>query len=432
MIVSLEDSPSKGKLDIRNIKELIPLSQKAKSSYERKFDSRLIFGSPRFESILDDYFAYVNFCDHKNGAKALCEMCNCELDGSTIVPDEDFKEALKRKNNGERSHSFQSSFFSHLLVYDRYGFFPSEDIGYLYDIGNIYANMNGLPSIEGKSFHSFLEKNKDDYSALNLSEVLKKIGSAPEAERLRSGLTRDSIRLYIVGAIYLKYKNELREVDTVFDTSLKKVIGVKRKSHEFIREFEIAIYLTGLFFGFQKFNKDFYEYISLGIFSNKVANKSKKPSQTSVEISRRKKDNSKGTKLSLEITNEELLLNKVVRDVDKDVNNERQNAEIRHHEDNDGEMDAKKIVPEDIEKRMFSNKHEETLQKIGEIFHREGNKKLIISKIKGELGFKINKPIENIVNDDPLKRFEVTKEGRASALRIAKPSLFDTTRGNHE
>ena len=92
------------------------------------------------------------------------------------------------------------------------------------------------------------------------------------------------------------------------------------------------------------------------------------------------------------------------------------------------EIKAKKVASKDIEKPILSNKHEETLRKIDEIFYREGKEKLRISEIKKELGFKNNKPIRNIVEEDPQQRVEITKDGGAEVLKKVKLGLFDTTK----
>lgn len=434
LIISLDETiTASSNLDINHIIELIPLSSRSQKGYERKFEDELKFSKPRFESILEEYFEYVNLIEHKNGAKALARACNCALDGSSFISDDDFIEAFRRKNNGERSHSFQGEFLTHLLVYDRYDFFPNSDLGYLYDLGTILANSKGKRSFSGSAFHGFLEKNRDRFDNLSLRYIFQEIDNSQELEGLRSSLTsRDGIRLYIAAAIYLKYKNELRNSKSVAETSLGMVLGKKRAEHKFIDEFDLAIYLTGLFFGFQEFNKEIYRVSNLRILKDysppvkidkdKVDSgasplKSKdKPEMTEESI--KVKDDVKSevedekNQPVLEITNEEMLTTSDGKAGDEIV----ETAKVKkkdHQEDKESRKEAK------------NDKNEEIIIQIESVVSKIGKDTIKISQITKELGRYQVKQIEKVIENDSKNRFELVKIGRASALRKKVPGLFD-------
>ncbi len=274
------DRPAKEVLRLSEVRALIPLSEGALQRYKRKFDPRLVFQPPKFEYLLEGYFEHISLMEHKQGAEVLSQMCNCEIDGSTIVSDEEFKEAFQRKSRGERSHSFQRSFFTHLLVYERYEAFEHTDVGFLYDLGTALANSKGKPQFSGGAFLNYLQRNHDRFKDMQLKDIFRDMENAAELEGLKRHLTSsEGIRLYQSAAIFLKYKHELKETESIYDTTLERVVGKKRKAHEFIREFEVAIYLTGLFFGFQKFNAEYYELAQLRVFGHSSQEPEKKTDQ---------------------------------------------------------------------------------------------------------------------------------------------------------
>lgn len=408
LIISLDETITiSSYLDINHIIELIPLSSRSQKGYQRKFEEELRFNQPRFESILEDYFEYVKLIEHKNGAKALTRACNCMLVGSSFISDGAFIEAFRRKNNGERSHSFQGDFLTHLLVYDRYDFFPNSDLGYLYDIGTILANSKGKSNFIGSTFHSFLEKNRDQFDKYSLSYIFKEIDSSSELEGLRSSLTsKDGVRLYIAATIYLKYKNELKNSKSVAETSLRMVLGKKRADHEFIDEFDLAIYLTGLFFGYQKFNKEIYVVSNLRILKHYplpiIADEGKFDSGALPLIDQDKPktiEESKNAKDDVKYEAEHETGHPLLEVINENVPD----------------------LPETIELKY---KQENIINKIEEIFERENKEYLIIRDIKSELGFKTNRTVKNFVKMDPKERFEVKR------IRNNTETLIKSTKMN--
>lgn len=362
LILELENDFNDEYLRINQIKALIPLSKRAKLSFERNFDSNLIFQKPRFQNILDKYYQHINLIHHKKGAKALTEIFGCSNNFTDLISDEVFIEAYTRKENGEKSHSFVGDFLTHLLVYERYDFFPKTDLGFLYDLGTILANSKGKESFKGSSFHAFLESNKDQFNRLKLNEIFKIIESEKDLEGLRVALTHENgIKWYIAGTLYLKFKEACKNTDSIFDTPIGKSIGKPKQSHPYNDELDLSIYVLGLFFGFQKFNKDYYFNSNLSIYNLKAlkeANETRsitfKDSESLIqnELNTNKND---PQKLDLKENSEKELYERDVKEGDL-----RKDVQLQD-KDHDQELETKnkKILVEDGSNNSKSNKEDE-------------------------------------------------------------------------
>lgn len=446
-------------VEIGSVRELIPLSERAKISYERKFDPRLIFSPPHFESILEEYFEYTQLRDHTKGAKSLTGMFELHSDFSTFQLDQCFFMAYKKKILGERSHSFEDDFFTHLFLYDRYEFFPRTDLGYLYDIGTILANSKGRKDFFGSRLHSFLEGNKDQLEKLKLSQIFNMIEESTDLDGFRLSLTREDIRLYVSAALFLKFKEECREAETIFETSIVAIIRSSIRNHELMREFELAVYLTGMFFGFQKFNHDYYEAVSLPIirersvseaFHRKNEQNEEKQMESewmpAKDMTKLKDDDEHHERTDDSIKNktESKTLGELQGHEKMDMNHGEEQTISRDLPlaEGEGEMSTNVMGKEEedshskintangIEGKEITFRSELTVEEesniieIEKIFSREGKSVLKVSILREHMGFSKNDNIINLVKSDPKSRFSITKIGRSDALTRTEPKLF--------
>lgn len=257
-------------LEIEYLTEVIPLTKAAKHSFEMKFDNKLDFKDARFENIVHKVEEQIDIQERYRGSKAFWILCQVKSDYEPLLTNELVESSYHKRINAIKSSEFKDDFFIHLLAYDRYEFFPNSDLGYFYDIGEIFAHSKGKASFKGSSFHSFLENNKQALSEKSFVQIAQIISDSTDVKKFTEQLTSNGLRQYLASAIFLKFKNDLAERDTIKDSATGRLIGEIRKDKKFINELNLAIYLTGSFFGYKKFYDDLYELVDLNIFKKKV------------------------------------------------------------------------------------------------------------------------------------------------------------------
>ncbi|WP_341222152.1 hypothetical protein [Polaribacter atrinae] len=315
-------------LEIDYVAEIIPLTKAAKNSFEMKFDSKLDFKDARFENIIRKIEEEIDIKERINGARAfwvLCKTGNFYKQTILDVLNKIIKSAYYKRINGFKSNDFKEEYFIHLLAYDRYEFFPKTDLGFFYDIGEIFAHSKGAPSFKGSNLHTFLENNKQELSDKSFVHIAQIISESDEVIKFTNQLTLDGLKQYIASAIFLKFKNDLAERDTIKGSITGQIIKEIRDDKQFINELNLAIYLTGSFFGYKKFYDDLYDLVDLKIFKKKVKlpkediNVSKKHDKTEPiiepvssttvkpEIKSYKRENTEQSKLSEEKDKNEII-----------------------------------------------------------------------------------------------------------------------------
>lgn len=271
-------------LEIENVSEIIPLTKAAKNSYQMKFDSKLDFGQPRFESVVRKVEEETDIQEMYRGAKAFWTLCKVNKEYEEKLQNKVIKTAYFKRVNGIKSADFTEDFFIHLLAYDRYEFFPNTDLGFFYDVGEIFAHSKGAPSFKGSGLYNYLENNKNSFAQKSFLEISEIISNSQDVVKFTEQLTEGDLRKYIVAAIFLKFKADLSERDTIKDSDSGRLIGDFSKNEDYTEELNFAIYLTGTFFGYKKFYDDLYDLAGLNIFKKKPKSTPKKKEANSKEL----------------------------------------------------------------------------------------------------------------------------------------------------
>ncbi|WP_029035871.1 hypothetical protein [Salinimicrobium xinjiangense] len=257
-------------LEIEYVTEIIPLTKAAKNSFQLKFDTKLEFKDARFENIVHSVEEQIDIQERYKGAKAFWNLCQVKSEYAPLIPNEIIESSYNKRIKGVKSNEFKDDFFVHLLVYERYEFFPTSDLGFFYDTGEVFAHSKGKHSFKGSSFHKFLESNKETLSEKPFIQIAQIVSESNEVIKFTEQLTSDGLKQYISSAIFLKFKSDLSERDTIKDSATGILIGEIRKDVQFVNELNLAIYLTGSFYGYKKFYDDLYELVDLKIFKKKV------------------------------------------------------------------------------------------------------------------------------------------------------------------
>ena len=193
-------------LEIENVSEIIPLTKAAKNSYQMKFDSKLNFAEARFENVVRKVEEETDIKEMQRGAKAFWNLCNVKNQYIDLLQDEIIKSAYYKRINGIKSADFTEYFFIHLLAYDRYEFFPNSDLGFFYDVGEIFAHSKGAHTFKGSGFYNYLENNKESFAQKSFLEISEIISNSQDVVKFTEQLTETDLKKYIVAAIFLKIK----------------------------------------------------------------------------------------------------------------------------------------------------------------------------------------------------------------------------------
>ncbi|HTO17520.1 MAG TPA: hypothetical protein VLZ83_17270 [Edaphocola sp.] len=269
LFISFGDFPSSdNKIFIENVLEVIPLTSAARHSYQMKFDKKIVFSQAKFEKIINKVEEQIDIQERLNGAKAFWTLCKVQEPYKELINSEKINEVYNCRINGLKSDNFTSDYFVHALVYERYEFFPNSDLGFLYDVGEIFAHSKQKQSFRGSGYYKFLEQNKPIFENKNLLDLVGYISKASEIVKFTEQLTINDLKHYIVAALFFKFKSDLQEKDSIKGSETGKIIGTLRSSNQFIPELNTAIFLTGLFFGYEKFYDDLYALTGLHIFKS--------------------------------------------------------------------------------------------------------------------------------------------------------------------
>jgi hypothetical protein len=267
LFISFNEFPlNDNRVLIENVLEIIPLTSAARHSYQMKFDKRIVFSHAKFEKIINKVEEQIDIHERLNGAKAFWTLCKVQEPYKEIIDSEKINEVYNYRINGSKSNDFTSDYFVHALVYERYEFFPNSDLGLLYDVGEIFAHSKQKHSFRGSGYYKFLEQNKPNIENQNLLDLIGFISKASEIKKFTEQLTINGLKQYIVAALFFKFKSDLQEKDSIKGSETGKIIGTLRSSNQFIPELNTAIFLTGLFFGYEKFYDDLYALTGLHIF----------------------------------------------------------------------------------------------------------------------------------------------------------------------
>lgn len=285
LMISLKEfNNDNNKISIENISEIIPMTKAAKSSLEMKFDNRMIFSEPYFEEVVHKFEQKIDIEERFSGAKAFCKLSKINEPFKKLIDDEVIVNSYLLRLNGVNP-SNNPAYFTQLLTYERYEFFPNNDLGFFYDAGEAFAHFKGLPTFVGSNFYHFLQNNKEEYSNKSFIEIADYISNAEEIKAFRENLTNNQIKEYIVAALFQKFKTDLRERETIIGSETGKTIADIKKDEKYFPELHFAIYLTGAFFGYKKFYDDLYSRIELDIFKKEIKTISKPVTKTETIIS---------------------------------------------------------------------------------------------------------------------------------------------------
>ena len=275
LILSLDfSSEDKSEIKIEDLSEIIPLTPAAKASFEMKFSTNILFQEAKYNHIASKVEQHIDLIEMKNGSKSLINLHGLKVNELNFVNELVLQKAQEHQYKGNRSDGINEVFFVHLLVYDRYEFFPKNcDLGFFYDVGEIFAHFKGAPSFKPSNLFKYFESNKDALIDKRLSELIDIFEEENEVESFKNQLTNNGLKHYFTGVLYLYFKNELKSTESIFETSIPKIIPHLENRFSLKNEAVIALQLVGAFYRYEKFYGDLYKTKNLQFFKSTIQSK---------------------------------------------------------------------------------------------------------------------------------------------------------------
>lgn len=255
--------------EIQNVVSVYPLSKQAKISIESKIDERIRLEQPIFESVLTEIENNIHKAEIRKAIDALWLICNLEGSKDELIAeigiDSIFQGMEYRKSGTKASQIKKSNYWSYLLAYDRFDYFPNSILGFFYDAGQVFAYSKNLSTFEGSALHKYLETINSTNPNIKLKDVISLLKKEGSVTGYTSQTTTTNIKQYVVAPIFLMLKDELRSADDVSQTKLVKYTDYLL---EFGINFDAAVVLLGAFFGYKKFYDTYYNRLGLRFYKS--------------------------------------------------------------------------------------------------------------------------------------------------------------------
>jgi len=263
---SIENTEQNVLFNIQDITAIYPLSRQAKLSIAEKIDQRINLREPIFESILPKIEATIQKKEIEKAIDAIWIICEIEGDKAEVIDligIDNILQGLSYRQQGVKANKIQGgNYWSILLAYDRFDYFPNEIIGFFYDAGKVFAYSKNQLTFEGSGLHSYLTtlsqtlKMPQIRKELELSEITKSYCTQTDFGKLKG---------YVVAPLFFMLQSEIRKVEDIYATKLKQF---PKALKEYGIDFKAAAVLLGAFFGFKKFYDVYYDTLNLKFYKS--------------------------------------------------------------------------------------------------------------------------------------------------------------------
>lgn len=386
---------------IQDVVSIFPLSKQAKTSIESKIDQRIKLEDPIFETHLHEIENNILASEINRAIDSLWHLFKIEDDKEGLIKTigiENILKGLEYRKNGHKAFKIDGgNFWSLLIAYDRYDYFPNSPLGYFYDAGQVFGFSKNASTFEGSKLHTFLQKTYSENPNIKTSSFIDKLESEQSVEEYISQSKSDKLRLYVIAPLFLMLKEELRKIDDFKNIDIGKYI---ENLNKYGLDASAALILLGAFFGYKKFYDFYYEQLGLRIFKRPV----KQPQSTLKEdtvktkVEEEELHNEHPQKIENEV---QLPDNHVPLDTLKEVTPSV--VKVNVEESNQIKLNA-------YQKIIYDELIEKTECKLSDL------SKLISSKIKGKK-FN-NENIRKIISEIPGSVVEIFRDKNAEKARI--------------
>jgi len=223
-----------------------------------RVDSNIKLAKPIFES-------YVNASVQRRqsslsllGGAALLKIARLDIakyQDTIKLLEHDALSGASRSTRGEQ-FPLDGTLIENLLCYSRHEVMPTTDIGYFYDFGVIVSKLYS----DNDDMANFLDKYRSRLKEITHEKKSAKLYYLLEKADDVTSLFDTALKIELSAAsiiIFLKLQSELYQHQDLNKTRFKELVANLVKVRE--RDIALALWLVGVFFGFEFFCANYYE-----------------------------------------------------------------------------------------------------------------------------------------------------------------------------
>lgn len=271
---------TKGNVYLQQIKEIYPLTEKAKLSISHKIDPRIKLSIPFFSNEeIESLEQIIDRKERENAIPMLWSLCNIKEDYKPYLEKlgiRNLDNAIKHRFEGKKPNEIhQGNYIDYLYTYDRIAYYQPTKFGYFQDAVAILTHYSFqqdtknkhrfLPdqAIEGTLIFQSLLTIPDEHrnSFKDIFEFIDKQDKYIKNSKI------NGLDFHIITPIFLILKNDmLRNNNDLSKTLLMNEIDLKKLS-KYQDNFYYSLILFAYFFGYKYIYDMYYEKINLNIFN---------------------------------------------------------------------------------------------------------------------------------------------------------------------
>lgn len=264
-----ESKPAFINISIESLDCVYPITERGKRLLQGRIDNSINLAEPIFERYINASVQRQQSSLSLLGGTALLKIAGLDVnkyqDTIKLLANEALS-GVSRNGSGEKFPLNGATLIENLLCYSRHDPIPNTDIGYFHDFGiivKLYSDKNDIVQLLD-SYRSCLkeivDKNKNKNKKAKFDSLLKKTDDV-----ISSFDTALEMKLSVASIIiFLKLQSELYKHQDLNKTSFNELIATLAQTRE--RDIALALWLVGVYFGFEYFCTNYYEAIQPGFF----------------------------------------------------------------------------------------------------------------------------------------------------------------------
>lgn len=243
------------KLDIRQVYKVFPSTGKGKKGLRGKIHSNVKLLEPIFEQAVNQSRERLLKKESVMGAKAAIDIMGLgKIDEKAV---QTVMEAMEVRKEGKMPGPGES--ILHFAVcYERYEYFPTDDLGYYFDLNSImaeYYNRSRKHKVRATESRLLRYLNGLVDKSLGLMKIFEMIWDDPELAVLRGTVKEDNIPVLEI-IIFLWLREQVRCGHKLNNSNVE--ILIKTLKDSFPDAVRTSFSMVGAFFGWKEFNMELY------------------------------------------------------------------------------------------------------------------------------------------------------------------------------
>lgn len=256
------------KFRISELQAIYPLTKQARVSMGQAIDVRIALAEPIFEEVWESYEDWKLIQLHRKGSEMLWHLCKMEGSVDSCLEQiglEALAEGLAFRKK-RKSGAGGGNYWTHLIAYDWYEYFPKEPIGYFYDAGEAFAHSLGKDSFVGSQLYGVLRGLSHQ---LTISKIVEELTSSEQAQSYIHKTSEGGIRLYEIAPLFFQLRDNLKDVHGDVSKSYLST-SIEELKKKFPESFSYVVALLGFFFGNNALYDSYYDSLDLLFYRKPV------------------------------------------------------------------------------------------------------------------------------------------------------------------